>query len=114
MGLSPAFALEKEEELPLCSLFYAKKLKKNMTAYKDRSDKFKHCALSCQFALRCGAADSAAIGYLKELYDLISPGNAEIKDLKANAAGIRFYLTKRAINDRECVLKCDEVDWENN
>lgn len=99
----------KERALPLCSLYYANSVKKLIL--KDRIDKFNHCAVSCMLANRCGAVSSLEIGIYKELWDLVSPGNAEIKDIKADITGIKLSQTKMAVSDHECNSRCDEVDW---
>lgn len=104
--LGPLSANASEKALPLCSLYYAPKLKSAVTSL-NKIDKFNHCALSCQLGLRCGSLDSFGIGVLKEIYDLFTPGDADIEDLKADLKGISFYRSKRATNDNECVDLCD-------
>lgn len=108
-----ANAASSPEAAGICSAFYANRLKAKIMRIEGKSDKFRHCALSCQFALRCGPVDSAAIGIVKELVDMVTPGNAEWDDLRADLVGVRFFLSKMTINDEECVQRCDEVDWDN-
>lgn len=93
----------------VCPIFYANSLKDKLPT--QTTDKFKHCAISCQLALRCSAMDTMNIGLLKELWDLVSPGNAEWEDLKADARGIRFVTMKQAINDKECNNQCHNIYW---
>lgn len=54
-----------------------------------RNDKTKHCALSCMIAVKCPNASAYILGYLKEMWDLISPGDADARDIAANNDGIR-------------------------
>ncbi len=105
-----AFAQE-EKQIPICSLFYAKSVKAKLLP--NTLDKYKHCAVSCMLARRCGGLDSLNIGILKEVWDLFTPGNAEMDDIKADLIGIRFYTTKMATTDRECNNRCNEYDWNN-
>ena len=95
------------EEKFICSSYYAYKLKGHLPtrAY----DKWKHCTLSCWLARRCGANDAMQIGLLKELWDLVSPGNAEWEDIEADAQGISFYQEKQAGSDKECSYRCSTV-----
>jgi hypothetical protein len=95
--------------LILCPLYHAVKLKKALP--EPSTDKFKHCALSCQLALRCSALDTMALGVMKEVWDLVSPGNAEWEDLKADAIGIEFVLRKQAVSDKECNRQCKNIYW---
>jgi hypothetical protein len=105
-------AFSQEKEIPVCSIFYAKSVKAKLLP-SNTLDKYKHCAVSCMLALRCGALDSANIGILKEIWDLFTPGNAEIDDLKADLIGIRFKTTKMATTDKECNNRCDEYNWND-
>jgi hypothetical protein len=93
-----------------CPLYHAQKLKNKLPA--KSTDKFKHCALSCQLALRCSALDTMNLGILKEVWDLFTPGNAEWKDIEADATGIRFAITKQAVSDKECNNSCSNIYWK--
>lgn len=101
-------AQDKSKPTQLCSIYYANKLKDPILEMK-RSDKFAHCALSCQLAIRCGGVDSFGLGVMKEIWDLFGDGNAEIKDLKADLDGIKFYAQEKALTDEECIERCEEV-----
>ena len=94
--------------IPICAIIQSQRLKDDIISL-GKNDKFMHCALSCQIALRCGGYESMSIGILKELWDLISPGDADIEDLKADAKGIKLVLQRNANNDYECINKCDEI-----
>jgi hypothetical protein len=98
------------EELIICPLYHAKTLKPKLS--QNTTDKFKHCALSCQLALRCSSMDTLSLGILKELWDLISPGNAEWEDLVADVMGINFATNGEATNDKECNYQCKKI-YEN-
>lgn len=109
MSLAPLAQAKAERKMIICPLYYANSLKKKLPA--KTTDKFKHCALSCQLALRCSAVDTMNLGILKEVWDLVSPGNAEWKDIEADAKGIRFAITKQAVTDKECNNKCNNIYW---
>jgi hypothetical protein len=101
---------ESEEIVPICSLYFASSVKSKLLT-EIKNDKYKHCAVSCMLANRCGAVDALEIGIYKELWDLVSPGNAEIKDIKADLIGINLSSKKSAINDYECNTQCKNIDW---
>lgn len=70
-----------------CGIKNGLKYKKEVNHY--RNDKTKHCALSCMLAKKCPNASVYILGYLKEMWDLISPGDADSRDIAANNDGIR-------------------------
>lgn len=107
---SLAFAKE-AKTIPVCSLYYAKTVKAKLL--KSDNDKYKHCAVSCMLANRCGSLDAFSIGALKEVWDLFTPGDADIKDLKADLIGVNFSWHKIAVNDKECNQRCIEYDWSS-
>jgi hypothetical protein len=74
---------------------------------KFSNDKTKHCSLSCIMAVDCSSGQAALLGYLKELWDLISPGDADHQDIVANEQGIRFALQAESFSD--CAELCLEV-----
>lgn len=94
--------------VPICALYYAFDLEDEIRAL-GKNDKFMHCALSCQLTLRCGEYEALNIGILKELWDLIGPGNAEVEDLQADIKGISLATKREAVNDYECINKCNEI-----
>jgi len=108
LSIENAQTVADQKNIPICAIYNVLKLKDDITSL-GKNDKFMHCALSCQLTLRCGAYETLNIGILKELWDLISPGNAELEDLKADIAGINLVLKRKANNDYECINKCDEL-----
>lgn len=103
MAMPGSYANETSEKI-VCPLLYANGLKQKLPA--NTTDKFKHCALSCQLALRCDAMDTLSLGILKELWDLISPGNAEWEDLVADMEGTKLATSGEAETDKECNTQC--------
>jgi hypothetical protein len=97
------------EKAPLCSAFYFKSVKAKLL--ESTNDKYMHCAVSCMLAKRCGALDSYQIGVLKEVWDLFTPGDADLKDIEADLIGIRFYTQNRKISDSQCNQKCIRYDF---
>lgn len=104
-------SIEEQKAFPFCSLLYAKSVKKKLVKGSTVSDKYKHCAVSCMLANRCGELDAIEIGIYKELWDLISPGDADWKDLEADLIGIQLSSSQSAINDNECNNECLKIDW---
>lgn len=101
---SSAFARKSEEAIPLCSAFHFKSVKAKLI--ESNNDKYKHCAVSCMLARRCGIVDSYYIGVLKEIWDLFTPGDADLKDIEADIVGIRMYNANKGITDNQCNAKC--------
>lgn len=58
-------------------------------------------------ALRCPSADVLAAGALKELRDILGPGNAEVDDLAADIMGITIADRRAARSDEQCLSQCD-------
>ena len=85
--------------------------KKKAPAVKARSayDKFRHCSLSCIITRLCNPLDAFNIGVLKEAYDVIGPGSAELADLRADMVGIDIGFTREARSDEYCFNGCDKV-----
>lgn len=107
------YADEEEPAVPICSLYYLNSVKKTVMANGEH-DKFKHCAVSCMLALRCPAADVLEIGILKELADIIGPGNAEMKDLEADYTGVYLVVDKKVKDDKSCIKQCHKIYPENS
>jgi hypothetical protein len=72
------------------------------------TDKFKHCALSCQIGLRCSSTGTATLGFLKEIADLFGPGNSEWADIQANMKGIRYSRMDHVNSDYDCLQECSK------
>lgn len=95
---------------PLCLIQNAKKISTRIDKYK-KIDKFKHCATTCQLALKCSSLMAISAGALKELLDTITPGDADLKDMRANLVGKSLVDTKMATTNNECIQSCDSIDW---
>jgi hypothetical protein len=99
---------EEKQAIPICSMLYASSVKKIVEA-NGTFDKFKHCSVSCMLTLRCPAIDVLEIGILKELADVVGPGNAEMDDLRADYAGVDLVVSKKARTDRNCMDQCHSL-----
>ena len=73
-----------------CSLKQAGLAHLSFKNYPFNSDKHKHCTYSCFIAYKCGAIQSFHAGLLKEVIDIFTPGDADLKDLQANMKGIKI------------------------
>ncbi len=93
------------EEMMICSALNYSKVKKIVES-QGSYDKYKHCAVSCLLTLRCPASEVFNLGVLKELADMVGPGNAEWDDLKADAEGIKLVTSKKAKTDQQCIDQC--------
>ncbi len=104
---APSLGLAKQEDAPLCSLLYLKKVRKRV---EERSsyDKFKHCSVSCLLARRCPGFDVFELGVIKELVDIVGPGNAEFADLRADHIGVKLGEKLRSAGDEACFKSCSE------
>lgn len=89
----------------LCSVFFASRLQSEVEE-PLRTDKWKHCALSCMLARRCGGNDSFMLGILKELADVVGPGNAEWADLVADSDGVTLWRLGMGRTDTMCKGNC--------
>jgi hypothetical protein len=106
--VNSSFAESSKKAFPICSMVYVSSIKtkvEKMGGY----DKFKHCAVSCMLALRCPPNDVLEIGILKELADVVGPGNAEWDDLEANYKGVYLVMQKKAKSDDTCKQQCDKI-----
>ena len=72
-----------------------------------RNDKNLHCAVSCVLTLKCFPSDVLIIGLGKEIYDCVSPGDADIRDLEADYRGVHLVSSGRARNTSDCYQQCD-------
>jgi hypothetical protein len=95
-------------DLFICPTYYYSSVKKLVEKH-GTFDKYKHCAVSCALALRCPANDVLELGALKELIDVVGPGNAEIDDLKADYDGVLLAVSSKAKTDLECINKCHSL-----
>ena len=97
-----------EEAAVICPIYHYKSVKK-IAESSGQYDKFKHCAVSCLLTLRCPAVDVLEIGILKELADVVGPGNAELDDLKANFDGVDLVVKKKVKTDKACLAGCHKL-----
>jgi hypothetical protein len=103
-GLS--FSAQAGQEKILCSLLHAKAVVTKATAHSPQ-DKNRHCAVSCLLTLRCPPGEVLLVGVMKEIKDLLGPGQAEVADLEANLTGISLALKLAARNTHQCFEQCD-------
>jgi len=66
-------------------------------------DKQTHCRATALIAARCSVSEAYAAGIVKELKDLLGPGDAEWGDLRADWAGVRCA---RAATSDEAAAQC--------
>ncbi len=71
------------------------------------NDKNMHCAVSCILTHRCRASDVLALGVGKEIWDVFSPGDADLRDLQADIRGINLSTSGRARDNGDCHTQCD-------
>lgn len=71
------------------------------------NDKNMHCAVSCMLTHRCYASDVLALGVGKEIWDVFTPGDADLRDLQADIRGINLSTSGRARNKVDCFHQCD-------
>jgi hypothetical protein len=102
-----------KKAIPICSLYYLSEVKAKAIA-NGNFDKYKHCAVSCMLALRCHSSDVLEIGILKELADVVGPGNAEMADLRADYKGVEIAVRKEATTDKKCIDVCHATYPENS
>lgn len=104
-GVSSAFAGSL-----VCSPSTIKSVKaevESRASKKRNTDKNMHCAVSCLLTLKCRSGDVLALGIGKEIYDMFTPGDADLKDMKADIQGIDLAKSGRARNKAECFTQCD-------
>ncbi len=100
-----SFSTQAASSAAMCSLLFSVRLKPQVEL-PGVSDKWKHCALSCLLARRCGAEDSFLLGIIKELADTVGPGNAEWADLQADLNGVTLWLIGMGKTDQMCKDQC--------
>jgi hypothetical protein len=102
-----------DEQVMLCPAIYYSSVKKIVNA-NGSFDKFKHCSVSCLLTLRCPAVDVLELGILKEILDVVGPGNAEMADLRADYFGVELVTSLKAKNDKSCLTLCHKAYPENS
>jgi hypothetical protein len=103
--LVPSYAHASEKIL--CSFYYMDKYHDEVNKLPGSKDKLKHCALSCMVARKCPSFEVEVVGILKEIYDLIGPGNPELDDIEANRRGISFAPIAKKRSD--CFRFCKQI-----
>ena len=83
-----SFQAQASEEKLFCATYYA-------FYYKDEiqklpTDKAMHCTMSCYLAVKCPREEALIVGYLKEFWDILGPGDADWNDIEANKVGIKY------------------------
>lgn len=96
------------ESMLICSTLHYSEVKKKVET-EGSYDKFKHCAVSCLLSLRCSPVEVMQLGVLKELGDILGPGNAEWEDLEADANGVKLVTSKKAKTDKQCFQGCHKL-----
>ncbi len=74
----------------------------------NTTDKQKHCFVSCALTLKCEAGEVLLMGISKEIWDLITPGNADMEDIWADIKGIEFAERGVARNQGQCFNFCSQ------
>jgi hypothetical protein len=97
---------DKQEKF-LCSALYILKYKDQVTSLPSGRDKLKHCTLSCLVARKCPDAEIELVGLIKELVDLIGPGDSDRADMVANRKGIS--LAKTTQKEGDCLRFCSQL-----
>lgn len=95
--------LHASEEKLFCATYYAFQYKTEIE--KLPNDKTMHCTMSCYLAVKCPRSEAYLIGYLKEFWDIIGPGDADWNDIEANEAGIRFASKRSKTYCKKACLK---------
>jgi hypothetical protein len=83
-----SFSIQASEQKIFCASYYAFYYKKQVERLPN--DKAMHCTMSCYLGVKCPKEEAALIGYLKEFWDIIGPGDFDYNDLRANKEGIRL------------------------
>jgi len=101
-------SLNAEAKNVVCSINHYPKIKTYIESISNY-DKFKHCAVSCFLARRCHSVEVLNIGILKELIDLVTPGDADWQDLQADYDGVNFAKANKKTSDKSCEKFCKKA-----
>lgn len=96
-----------EETNIVCSIFTAAKHRTFMKT--PANDKFKHCTMSCIITINCGAFEAMNTGILKEIIDVVTPGDSSIKDIEADMRGVRVAAEGKARTFKACESECNQI-----
>ena len=105
LGLSSISLANASENKFICSAYYIYKYETRVRTLKN--DKQMHCSMSCLLARKCGALESGAVGYIKEIVDAFTSGTPDRNDIKANKKGIKF--AKKARSEAACINYCKKI-----
>ena len=97
------------EDKMICASYYA--LKWSERVERLRSDKAKHCTLSCLVAKKCQNNNILVLGAVKDVLDLIGPGNSEWQDMKANIQGVVFSTQPNLNCFQSCIKRYSLLIW---
>jgi hypothetical protein len=98
-----SFTVQAAEQKIFCASYYAFYYKKEIE--KLPNDKSMHCTMSCYLAVKCPREEAALIGYLKEFWDIIGPGDFDYNDMRANKEGIKLSKYKSLPYCKSACLK---------
>ncbi|MFL5783126.1 MAG: hypothetical protein ACJ76H_00870 [Bacteriovoracaceae bacterium] len=70
------------------------------------TDKNMHCSASCILTLKCYPDDVLAIGIGKEILDILTPGDCDINDIRADLKGIRLVTSGTSRDSEDCYARC--------
>jgi hypothetical protein len=83
-----SFSTQASSQNMFCASYYAFYYKKEIQ--KLPNDKAMHCTMSCYLGVKCPKEEAYLIGYLKEFWDIIGPGDFDYNDMRANKEGIKL------------------------
>jgi hypothetical protein len=89
----------------ICKMSTIKAVKAEVSA-RQITDKNMHCSASCILTLTCFADDVFAIGVGKEILDILTPGDCDINDIRADMKGIRLVTSGTARDKIDCYSHC--------
>jgi hypothetical protein len=75
-----------------------------------KTDKYKHCSISCVITNYCGPVDATVVGALKEVYDALGFGDPEAADFEADMKGVKAGMEIGPFGEREkCYRACSRL-----
>lgn len=72
-----------------------------------KSDKFKHCSVACIIQVACSLFDSITVSVAKEIIDIFTPDDADLKDLDADIHGIYYAIKYDIRSSQICENHCN-------
>jgi hypothetical protein len=89
----------------ICKMSTIKAVKAEVSR-RPITDKNMHCSASCILTLKCFPDDVLAIGIAKEILDILTPGDCDINDIRADLKGIRLVTSGTARDSEDCYSRC--------